>query len=257
MRYARAMPPKKLPGETPPKRLTGNAPKTAAKKRTLRERLPWLPYVAPLALFLLLTLLEGQFGAAYPLLYAVKLVLVTWVFWSLRRFLPEVRFERTGLGLAIGLGVALAVVWVLGDRLTGLLHLHFAFLGNRTGFDPVREIPNVGLRAVFLVVRFYGLVLVAPVVEELFYRGFLLRYVTDPDDFRRVPLGRFNGMAFGVNVGLMAVSHPEWLVAGLFSAAMCALLARTRSLSACIVAHGVTNLALGVYVLVSHDWKFW
>lgn len=257
MGYARVMPPKKLPGETPPKRLTGDGPKTALKKRTLRDRLPWLPYVTPLAVFVLLTVLEGQFGGAYPLLYALKVGLVMWVFWSLRRFLPEVRFARTGLGLAVGLGVALAVVWVVGDRLTELLHLHFSFLGSRTGFDPVQQIPNPAARAAFLVVRFFGLVIVAPVVEELFYRGFLLRYVTDPDDFRRVPLGRFSATAFVVCVGLMALTHPEWLVAGLFSAAMCALLARTRSLFACVVAHGVTNFVLGVYVLVSHDWKYW
>ena len=251
------MPPKNLPGATPPKRLTGDGAKPVVKKWTLRDKLPWLPYVAPLAMFVLLTALEGPLADAYPLVYAVKIGLVTWVFWSLRRFLPEVRPERTGLGLAVSMGVALAVVWVLGDRLTELLHLHFSFLGSRTGFNPTREIPNVALRVVFLVIRFFGLVAVAPVVEELFYRGFLLRYVTDPDDFRRVPLGRFSGAAFAVNVGLMALTHPEWLVAGVFSAAMCALVARTRSLFACIVAHGVTNLLLGVYVLVSHDWKYW
>ncbi len=251
------MPSKKLPGGTPPKMLGGRAPKAAAKKQTLRDKLPWLPYVTPLALFVSLTALEGQLAAAYPLLYMVKIALVAWAFLSLRRFLPEVKFERAGLGLAVGMGVVLAVVWVLGDRLTELLHLHFSFLGSRTGFDPVHEFPNVALRAAFLAVRFAGLVVVVPVVEELFYRGFLLRYVTDPEDFRRVPLGRFSGTAFGVCVGLMALTHPEWLVAGLFSAAMCALVARTRSLFACIVAHGVTNLLLGVYVLLSHDWKYW
>lgn len=257
MRYARAMPPKKLPGESSPKMLGGSAPKPAAKKLTLRDKLPWLPYVAPLAVFVLLSALEGQLAAAYPLLYAVKIALVTWVFLSLRRFLPEVKPEKTGLGLAVGMGVVLAVVWVLGDRLTELLHLHFSFFGSRVGFNPVHEIPNVALRVAFLIVRFLGLVVVAPVVEELFYRGFLLRYVTDPDDFRRVPLGRFSGTAFAVCVGLMALTHPEWLVAGVFSAAMCALIARTRSLFACIVAHGVTNGLLGVYVLLSHDWKYW
>ena len=29
------------------------------------------------------------------------------------------------------------------------------------------------------------------------------------------------------------------------------------TLFACIVAHGVTNLALGLYVLLSHDWRYW
>lgn len=236
----------------------GSAPKPAGQKQTLRDRLPWLPYVTPLALFVLLTALEGQLAGAYPVLYALKVALVTWVFLALRRFLPEARPARTGLGLAVGLGIALAVVWVLGDRLTEALHLHFPkLLGERVSYNPFQEIPNPALRTAFIAVRFYGLVLVAPVVEELFYRAFLLRFVSDLDDFRRVPLGRFTGAAFAVNVALMALSHPEWLVAGLFSAAMCALLARTRSVFACIVAHAVTNGLLGVYVLSSHDWKYW
>ena len=35
------------------------------------------------------------------------------------------------------------------------------------------------------------------------------------------------------------------------------LLVRTKSLGACIVAHAVTNLLLGIYVLWAKDWYFW
>jgi hypothetical protein len=36
-----------------------------------------------------------------------------------------------------------------------------------------------------------------------------------------------------------------------------ALLAWTRSLGACIIAHAVTNLLLAIYVLKFHAWSFW
>jgi hypothetical protein len=35
------------------------------------------------------------------------------------------------------------------------------------------------------------------------------------------------------------------------------LLSWTRSLAACVISHGVANLALGIYVIVAQDWKFW
>ena len=35
------------------------------------------------------------------------------------------------------------------------------------------------------------------------------------------------------------------------------LLYRTKSLYACIVAHGVTNLAPAIYVLATGEWSFW
>ncbi len=247
-----------LPGGAP-KRLTGNgnAPKRPKKRVSMRDKIPWLPYVLPLLVFLLLTGLESTFEAVYPAFYAVKIALVGAVIVVLWRFLPEAKPRAQGLGLAVALGVVLAFVWVIGDRITGLLHLHFAFLGRRVGYDPLREIGSPVARAAFLAVRFLGLVVVVPICEEVFYRGFLLRFVTDPDDFRRVAIGRFTMGAFLVNVVLMAGSHPEWLVAAIFSAAMCSLVARTRNLFACVVAHGVTNLLLGVYVVTFHQWQYW
>ena len=243
------------PGRPAPPKLSGPAPKNKpAKPLSLRERMPWLPWVLPFALFLVLAALEGQFTDYYPVFYSVKIALVTAVLMRLWRFLPEAHVRRDGVGLAIGLGLVLAVLWVEVDIITP----HFpAIFGNRIGYDPFAKIHNPLFRVLFLLVRFFGLVAIAPVCEELFYRGLLLRFITDMDDFRRVAIGRFSMGAFAAVVGLMAVSHPEWLAAAVFSAAMCALLARTRNLFACIVAHGVTNFALGIYVLLSHDWKYW
>lgn len=246
------------PGRPASPKLSGPAPSAPKKKpaRTLslRERMPWIPWVLPFALFLVLTALEGQFADYYPVFYTVKIALVGAVLLRLWKFLPEAHPRRDGLGLAIGLGVILAILWVGIDTVTP----HFpAIFGNRVGYNPIAKIPNPALRALFLLVRFFGLVAIAPVCEELFYRGFLLRFITDMDDFRRVSIGRFSTGAFAAVVVLMAVSHPEWLAAAVFSAAMCALLARTRNLFACIAAHGVTNLVLGIYVLLSHDWKYW
>jgi CAAX prenyl protease-like protein len=113
------------------------------------------------------------------------------------------------------------------------------------------------LRYGFLALRFYGLVLMVPVMEEVFWRSFLLRFATDLDDFKRVPIGTFSTTAFFVSSAMFAAAHSEWLVAFICAAAYAYLYRVTRSLFACIVAHSVTNLALGIYILITGDWKYW
>src|SRR5262249_61453435 len=99
------------------------------------------------------------------------------------------------------------------------------------------------------------LVAVVPVVGELFWRSFLVRWLVDPD-FQRVPIGKVTPLAVGITSVAFAVAHPEWLPALLTGLAWAGLLAWTRSLSACVISHAVANLALGVYVVTTGDWKF-
>jgi len=215
---------------------------------------PWLPYTAPFALFLLLTSMEGTLHAAfYPVAYTVKIILVGLLLIGLRRKFPEARPGGRGWAVAALLGAVLTCVWLVTDHYAP----HFKFLGHRTAYNPLHEIPNRARAIAFLCVRFFGLVVIAPMVEELFYRSFLLRFVTDMDDFQRVPLGTWTPLALGICVMLFAVSHPEWLSAAIFALAMCLLLRYTKNLFACILAHATTNLLLGVYILQTGQWQYW
>ena len=224
------------------------------KNMPTRNLPAWLPYVAPFALFLLLTTLEGHVPLPlFPWAYAVKVVLVGGLLLALRGNFPEARPGGNGWTLATVLGIVLCVLWVVIDKHTP----HPAFLGTRTAYDPAVEIgTTLGVWA-FLAVRFFGLVVIVPFAEELFYRGFLLKFVTDPDDFQRVPTGAFSLVALLVSVVLFAVSHPEWLAAAVFALALCVLLRFTKNLFACVLAHAVTNLMLGVYIVQTGQWQYW
>lgn len=214
----------------------------------------WLPYVAPLVIFLLLTQVEGLFGTKwYPLLYAIKLAIVAALLIAWRKSFPEARPQLAGVGVAIPLGILLCAAWVAIDHITP----HFALLGSRQAYNPFAAIANPFELWAFLAVRFAGLVVVVPVMEELFWRSFLLRFVIRPEDFKSVPIGKWEPVSFTVVVVVMALAHPEWLAAAVFSAAMNALLYWKKNLFACIVAHGVTNLCLGLYVIYSHAWIYW
>jgi CAAX prenyl protease-like protein len=95
-----------------------------------------------------------------------------------------------------------------------------------------------------------------PVMEEIFWRSFGLRYATTPE-FTSLPIGSFSWQGFAIVAALFGAAHPEWLVAVLCAAAYALLLRYTRSLFACVIAHAVTNLSLGLYVLTTGHWRFW
>ena len=101
------------------------------------------------------------------------------------------------------------------------------------------------------------IVALVPLIEELFWRSFLIRWLIDPDDFQRVPIGRMTPFAAGGTAVLFALAHPEWLPALITGLLWAWLLWQTKSLSACLISHAVANLALGIYVMATGDWKYW
>ncbi len=212
----------------------------------------WLGYVAPMAVFMALTTLEGSAPKWYVWLYIAKVCVVTGTLIAFRSVWKDIRFEPRVLVPAALVGVAVFLEWILLDPITPPLR----FLGSRVGFNPFTAIPNPGLRGLFLGFRFFGLALMVPVMEELFWRSFLLRYLTN-EKFTTVPIGTFSGMAFAIVAVAFGLAHPEWLAAIVCAIAYGLLLRQTRSLFACMIAHATTNLALGLYVILIHQWHYW
>ena len=97
------------------------------------------------------------------------------------------------------------------------------------GSDSTSNALEPGPRWAFIVVRMLGLVVLVPLIEELFWRSFLIRWLIDPD-FQKVPIGRVTPMAAAVTSVVFALVHPEWLPALLTGALWAWLLWQTRSL---------------------------
>ena len=220
----------------------------------LLSNLPaWVPYVVPIIAFIGLTSLESAMPkSAYVWLYCSKVMVVTILLLSFRRPWRDIRPQMKGLLPAVVVGLVVFAEWILIDKWVPYPHL-----GDRVGFNPNAEIAVPLLRLCFTLVRFYGLVILVPIMEELFWRSFLLRYLSNTDDFTQIPIGSFTGSAFGIVAIAFALAHPEWLVAAICAAAYALLLKQTRSIFACIFAHSITNLALGLYVILAQDWIYW
>jgi CAAX prenyl protease-like protein len=188
----------------------------------------------------------------YPLAYAARVVVVAVLAWRYRATWRDFRPWPTTATLILAVLIGL-LVWGMWIGLDGL-YPPLPFLGKRVGFDAgvLAPVP----RWAFVVVRMLGLVVVVPLIEELFWRSFLIRWLIDPD-FDKVHLGRITPLAAVVTSVLFALVHPEWLPALVTGALWAWLLWRTRSLAACLLSHATANLALGLYVIATRDWKYW
>ena len=97
-----------------------------------------------------------------------------------------------------------------------------------------------------------------PVVEELFWRAFLLRALIDWHNFDRIPLARFTWVSFLGTSLISTFQHPDnWGVSILCWMAFNAVFYWTRSILCLVLLHGVTNLILYLIVLRVDDWSFW
>jgi len=159
--------------------------------------------------------------------------------------------------LVLGTGVVVYLFWIRMDW-------SWATLGPGAGYNPWQAGTSAGV--LLAAVRLFGAAMVVPIMEELFWRSFLLRFVITlfPEEktnvtpeFTSIPFGMFTPISFIVTVVLFGSEHTLWLAGMMAGALYNLLLYKTRRLWPCVLAHGVTNLLLGVHVLVTQEWQWW
>ena len=219
-----------------------------------------LQRIAPFALYMAFIGLEAGLRNFNPsiseqtvyLLYPVKIILVGCLlvyFWReyseliIRDFL---NIKQSLLSLAVGLAVFF--LWINMDWLLP---------GQEppAGFNP-EVFTDELTRQMIIISRITGAALIVPVMEELFWRSFLLRYIIN-SDFTKVTIGTFSWASFLIGALLFGLEH-HFIIAGIMAGVFYALLLyKTKSIAQCILAHAVTNFALGIYVLQTGRWYFW
>jgi len=171
-----------------------------------------------------------------PWAYAVRtLVTFAVLIFSAKRLLRTYSLFPIPYSLVWGVlaGLLVLVLWVAPEKLLGDVYRHWCVIG-RTANASV-DASGWGMRAI----RLFGSAFVISVAEELFFRKWLMREA-----------------GFWWSVALFAAGHDRWLVAAL-TGVIYGRLALRRGVGSAIVAHIVTNLALGLYVLATGDWTFW
>ena len=215
-------------------------------------------YVLPMALFLgLLAVSSGlkKIGGPFWLtspeywIFPLQTLLcgaVVLFFWD------EYDFGKLRQPLfVLAVGVIIFVLWISPQ----------AFFGQPArliGFDPETFSQQPLLYWLTVILRFARLVVVVPLVEEIFWRGFLLRYLID-EKFADVPFGKFTPFSFWAVSIAFALGHsmPDWIAAFVTGMAYNAVAYRTKSLTSCVFVHAITNLLLGLWIMRTRQWGFW
>lgn len=183
-------------------------------------------------------------------LYAVKVTVVTALLWLMRKAYSELRWpigvNSWAWAVAIIAGIAVFIAWI---NLTA----DWMVIGVSTGFDP-RDHGQIDW--LLVAVRLFGAALMVPVMEELFWRSFLLRWITHAD-FLAVNPARVGFKAFCITAMLFAVAHNLWLAGLLAGIVYNFLYMRSSTLWLPILAHAVTNAILGIWVVYTGNWIFW
>ena len=104
--------------------------------------------------------------------------------------------------------------------------------------------------------RVIGSVITVPIVEELAFRGYLIRKLI-ARDFENVPLNQFTWLSFLLSSVLFGLLHGRW-VAGIIAGMLFALaLYRRGQLGDAVFAHVTANGLIAAYVLVYGKWALW
>ena len=239
---------------------------------------PYLLWVLPLAVF---AAADGV-GAPMPHtwlapVYAAKsLLCALLIVW----FKPW-RYSKgktSGLALGVAPGLLVAALWILPE--TPWLFAHapgFASFYNRWLIMPPGEFPSYFNPDLFpalpaghpslayapwvcgwglTIAKLLGSAFVISVAEEYFFRGFLYRWLRK-GDFLSIDPARYDAQTFWLVVLVFGLEHDRWLAGMMAGAVYGWLVLRIGRIGTAIVAHATTNLALGIYVILSRQYGFW
>jgi hypothetical protein len=148
---------------------------------------------------------------------------------------------------ALGVGLVVFLAWItLGQA---------GAEGEHSGrFTPL--LTDGSLDWPMAMLRLAGLALVVPIMEELFWRSLVLRWI-DRHDFLALPPRQVGLGAFAIATALFAVEHDQWLAGAIAGAAYGGLYMWSGNLWIPVLSHVVTNGALGVWILYTRNWHFW
>lgn len=232
-------------------------PMTTAAIR-LEQRSALLARALPFAFYLVFMAATPFLATALPgldsrWLYALRIgPAILALAWFTREY-SELHIDaaltpRQWLGAA-AVGLAVFMLWINLD-----LPWMKVGAGGTAGFDP-RD--GAGALAWPLVLmRIAGAALVVPVIEELFWRSLVMRWMDNPQFTRLLPAA-VSLRALLLSSIVFGLEHHLWFAGIIAGLAYGWLYMRSGNLWPPILAHGITNLLLGIWVVTTGNWQFW
>jgi CAAX prenyl protease-like protein len=213
-----------------------------------------IAFVAPFATFIGAMALEQAIGIPPEWSYPLRFLLVVPVIWLFSR--PYLSFRPSYPLASVAIGLLVFALWVAPDLLFGYRG-HWLFTNTVMGSPASTASADLKRNLLFISLKVLSTSLLVPVLEELFWRGWLMRWLIHKD-FLKVPLGTYETSAFWLVAALFASEHGSYWDVGLLAGIVYNWwMVRTRNLADCFLAHGVTNGVLACYVLAADRWQYW
>ena len=200
---------------------------------------------------------------AYPLQTIVCLgyLLTRWRYyefqWSLRWSLVGIVFGVAGISLWL-LPTMLYDRWGLSGETTGWMK----WLGiqeRKEGFDPHVFSHPVAF-GFSLVMRFVRAAVAVALIEEIFWRGFLMRFLADRDgDYWKQPFGRHTWLGFAGSTVIFTLAHApsDYIAALLYGSITYGLCVWSKNLGACVIMHATANFTMGCFIMAYGKYGLW
>ena len=195
---------------------------------------------------------DGSWGIDPRWLYGITVLLVgallAWFWREYGELVAQTWPSGPEIALAVATGIAVFGLWIHLD-------VPWMTIGSPTAsFLPLDAAGQ--LIWPLVAVRWIGAALIVPVMEELFWRSFVMRWVQSPQ-FEAVVPQRVGLKAVVLSTFVFTLAHTLWLAAVIAGLAYAWLYLRTGRLWVPVIAHAVTNGALGVWVVMTGNWAFW
>jgi exosortase E/protease (VPEID-CTERM system) len=192
-----------------------------------------LPFVAFMASALIASTFAQTPAIHYPL-RALAMAAALAVFWRM-----YLRLDWRLDPVAIGVGAAIGVVWLAAQAPSG---------AEATPLSAALAAMSPAMFAIWAVARIAGTTLLVPLIEELFFRGYVLRRLDTGGMAMRL-------VAIAVSSGLFAALHDRWMLAGAAGVAFALLTLRRGRVTDAIVAHATANGMIAAWAAVTGDWS--
>lgn len=203
-------------------------------------------WAAPLLVVIAISLLTTAFSSSFYWAYPVHIIVVGFYMWIYRARLPALLFP-TSIHRPFIAGIAVFVLWVVlipNDPIAD------------NAFEQEMLSVPIYLSGLWLFVRLMGSIIIVPMVEELAFRSFLWRYLDEKLN------GRYSeGLIFSAKLILsslaFAVLHAAFVASFIASLIYGYVYNQKKQLSDAVIAHGITNFLLGLYILFTDQWSYW
>lgn len=155
------------------------------------------------------------------------------LFWMRGALAPQIKLSFDPVSIGIGLLVGLIWVWFSGDP-----------QGNTLGVDTLGSTALI----VWALWRTLGTTLLVPLIEEAFFRGYILARLDTGKPSARL-------LAVALSTILFALLHGRIILAGIAGLLFAAAMLRRGRLGDAVIAHVVANTTVALAAWLTGQWS--